>query len=180
MTAPSPESNGWTVRVARPDDAAGVIALLTAIFAEPVNNLLTEPGEFTMTEEQERAFLAEQAIRPNWAAFVAVTDTTPPQIIGLVTADGKQRRAIRHCASIGISVAQDWRGRGVGQALMQRVVDWARASGLVTRLELEVLTRNEVATHLYERLGFEREGLRRHALLRNSEYLDEYVMALLL
>lgn len=180
MTAPSPESVGWTVRAARPDDAAGVIALLTAIFAEPVNNLLTEPGEFTMTEEQERVFLAEQAIRPNWAAFVAVTDTTSPQIIGLVTADGKQRRAIRHCASVGISVAQSWRGRGVGRALMQRVVDWARDSGLVTRLELEVLTRNEVATHLYERLGFEREGLRRHALLRNGEYLDEYIMALLL
>jgi len=180
MTASSPESNGWIVRAARPDDAAGVIALLTAIFAEPVNNLLTEPGEFTMTEEQERVFLAEQTIRPNWAAFVAVTDATPPQIIGLVTADGKQRRAIRHCASVGISVAQSWRGQGVGQALMQRVVDWARASGLVTRLELEVLTRNEVAIHLYERLGFEREGIRRHALLRNGEYLDEYVMALLL
>jgi RimJ/RimL family protein N-acetyltransferase len=180
MTAPSSESVGWTVRSARPDDAAGVITLLTAIFAEPVNNLLTEPGEFTMTEEQERVFLAEQAIRPNWAAFVAVTDATPPHIIGLVTADGKQRRAIRHCANIGISVAQGWRGRGVGRALMQRVVDWARGSSLVTRLELEVLTRNEIATHLYERLGFEREGLRRHALLRNGEYLDEYVMALLL
>jgi RimJ/RimL family protein N-acetyltransferase len=180
MTAPSPEPASWSVRAARPDDAAGVIALLTPIFAEPLNNLLTEPGEFTMTEEQERVFLAEQAIRPNWAAFVAVTDATPAQIIGLATADGKQRRAIRHCASIGISVAQGWRGQGVGRALMQGIVDWARASGLVTRLELEVLTRNETAIHLYERIGFQREGLKRHALLRNGEYLDELTMALLL
>jgi RimJ/RimL family protein N-acetyltransferase len=63
---------------------------------------------------------------------------------------------------------------------MQGIVDWARASGLVTRLELEVLTRNQTAIHLYERIGFQREGLRRHALLRNGEYLDELTMALLL
>jgi RimJ/RimL family protein N-acetyltransferase len=180
MTAPSPAPAAWSIRAARPDDAAGVIALLTAVFAEPLNNLLTEPGEFTMTEEQERVFLAEQAIRPNWAAFVAVTDATPARIIGLATADGQQRRAIRHCASIGISVAHGWRGQGVGHALMRSLVDWARASGLVTRLELEVLTRNQTAIHLYERIGFQREGLKRHALLRNGEYLDELTMALLL
>jgi putative acetyltransferase len=63
---------------------------------------------------------------------------------------------------------------------MRCVVEWARESGVVTRLELEVLTRNESAIRLYERVGFQREGLRRHALLRHGEYLDELTMALLL
>ena len=180
MSAPPPAGVGWSVRAAHPDDAASIIALITAVIAEPVNNLLSEPGEFTMTKEQERVFLAEQAIRPNWAAFVAVTDVQPARVVGLLTADGKQRRAIRHCASVGLSVAHDWRRQGVGEALMRRVIEWARESGVVTRLELEVVTRNESAIRLYERVGFQREGLRRHALLRHGEYLDELTMALLI
>jgi len=184
-----PPPTGWTIRPAHPDDAAGVIALITATVAEPINNLLSEPGEFAPTEEEEREFLAEQGMRPNWAAFVAIADTSdassasdtaPARVIGLVTADGKQRRAIRHRASIGLSVAHDWRRHGVGRALMERVLSWARASGDITRLELEVLTRNDAAIHLYERLGFEREGVIRRALLRHGEYLDEYSMSLLL
>lgn len=180
MQTPPP---GWTIRPAHPDDAAGIIALITTTIAEPTNNLLTEPGEFTLTEEQERAFLAEQAMRPTWAAFVAIADASdgqPARVIGLATADGKQRRAIRHRASIGLSVARDWRRHGVGRGLMERVIAWARASGVITRLELEVLARNDAALPLYERLGFEREGVIRHALLRHGEYLDEYTMALLL
>jgi putative acetyltransferase len=179
----SAQTSAWAIRPAHPDDAAGVIALITAIIAEPVNNLLTEPGEFSLTEEQERVFLIEQGMRPDWAAFVAInaaTNETPEHVIGLVTADGKRRRAIRHRASVGLSVARDWRRHGVGRALMERVIAWARTSGLITRLELEALARNESAIRLYERLGFEREGLSRHALLRHGEYLDEYVMALLL
>lgn len=181
-----PPPIGWTIRPAHPDDAASIIALITTTIAEPNNNLLTEPGEFTLTEQQEREFLAEQAMRPDWAAFVAVTDTpatpddAPARVIGLVSADGKQRRAIRHRASIGLSVARDWRRHGVGRALMERVIGWARESGFITRLELEVLARNDAAIHLYERLAFEREGVIQRALLRHGEYLDEYSMSLLL
>ncbi len=184
-----PPLTGWTIRPAHPDDAADVIALITTTVAEPINNLLTEPGEFALSVEQEHEFLAEQAMRPNWAAFVAITNASdtssatgkaPARVIGLVTADGKQRRAIRHRASIGLSVAHDWRRHGVGRALMERVIGWARESGVITRLELEVLARNDAAIHLYQRLGFEREGVIRRALLRHGEYLDEYSMSLLL
>lgn len=170
----------WTIRQALPNDAPGIIALMKATIAEPINNLLTEPGEFTFTEEQERTFLAEQGMRPDWGAFVGVTSAAPGQIIGLVVADGKGRRAIQHRAGIGLSVANGWRGRGVGTALMEQIIAWARDSGVITRLELEALVRNETAIRLYERLGFQREGLVRHALLRHGEYLDEISMGLLL
>lgn len=175
-----PTATTWTIRHAHPDDAAGIITLITSTIAEPVNNLLTEPGEFNLTEEQERAFLTERGLRPDWAAFVAVTNARPQQVVGIVTAEGNGRRAIRHRATIGLTIARDWRRQGIGQALMERVIHWARASGFITRLELDVLVRNEAAITLYERLGFQREGVIRHALLRDSEYLDEFNMGLLL
>ena len=170
----------WSVRPVHPDHAASIITLMQATIAEPVNNLMSEPGEFTYTVEQERAFLAEQIIRPDWVGFVATPNNAPRRVIGLVMATGKGRRAVRHRASIGLTVAHGWRGQGVGRALMEHVIAWARETGFITRLELEVLVRNESAVRLYERLGFQREGLHRHALLRNGEYLDDLSMALLL
>lgn len=174
------KSTPWRIREVQPSDAEGIIALLKTTIAEPGNNLLTEAGEFTMTIDQEQTFLTEQSLRPDWVGFVAVTKEKPTQVIGLVTAEGKQRRAIKHRASIGITIAQAWRGQGIGRALMRQVIKWAKDTEGITRLELEVLARNEVAVHLYERLGFEREGIVRRAIFRDGAYLDEYVMGLLL
>ncbi|HEU0025850.1 MAG TPA: GNAT family protein [Ktedonobacterales bacterium] len=167
-----------TVRPVRPDDAAGVLALLAHVVAEPVNNLMREPGEPMFTEEQEREFLASQIMRPDWRGFVAVAESG--EIIGMVMIDGKQRPAVRHRGELGINVAASWRGQGVGRALMERAIAWARESGVLTRIELIVLARNETAIRLYERLGFQHEGRRQRAMLRNGEYLDDLMMSLLL
>lgn len=177
MTTTAP---GWRIREAQPDDAEGIIELLTQSISEPINNLLTESEEFSMTLEKERTFLTEQSLRADWAGFVAVTKATPHSIIGLITAEGRQRRAIRHRASIGMVVALDWRGQGIGRELLRRVIRWAKMTPGISRLELEALTRNDAAVHLYERLGFVHEGVVHRALYRDGEYLDEYIMGLLL
>lgn len=53
----------------------------------------------------------------------------------------------------GVGVAVPHRGRGLGEALMRAAIDEARARGL-RELWLEVLTPNEPAIRLYEKLGF--------------------------
>ncbi len=168
----------FTIRHVRTDDAARILTLLAGIVAEPVNNLMREPHEPMLTEEQEREFLAGQAMRPDWRAFVAVDENG--EIIGMVMIDGKQRPAVRHRGELSISVGARWRGQGAGRALMERAITWARESGVFTRIELSVLARNEAAIRLYERLGFQHEGRRQRAILRNGEYLDDLLMALLL
>ncbi len=174
------DAPGWSIRPVHPDDAASFIAHRRSVIAEPINNLLSEPSEFILTEQQQREFLVEQGMRPDWACFVAAPEADLSHVIGHVMVDGKRRRAIRHRASVGLSVTSAWRGRGIGRALMEQAITWARETGFITRLELEVLTRNTSAVHLYERLGFAREGLLQRALLRNGEYLDLLTMALLL
>ena len=54
----------------------------------------------------------------------------------------------------GVGVVAGRRGEGVGERLMRAVHEQARARG-VRRLWLEVLTQNEPAVQLYEKLGFE-------------------------
>jgi len=51
-------------------------------------------------------------------------------------------------------VASEARGHGVGAALVQRVIAWARSEAH-TRLFLHVRDDNHEAIRLYERLGFE-------------------------
>jgi putative acetyltransferase len=164
------------VREARSEDAEQVIALVQRITSEPGISVLTGPGEFTMTVEQEQQFFADCAAADNAVYLVAEVEG---QIVGLLNCRGGKRRAERHAATLGISVAREWRNQGVGSKLMARAIEWARSTGIVTRIELHVFTRNVAAIHLYEKYGFEVEGRLRRAAYRDGEYQDNLVMALI-
>ena len=57
----------------------------------------------------------------------------------------------------------------------QEVLDEAIENG-INRLELEVSEKNKFAISLYEKLGFEVEGVKRRAFLVNGNYEDELIM----
>ena len=81
---------------------------------------------------------------------------------------------------LGMMVANEWRRRGVGRALLKACIDWARESGAY-KITLQVWPHNEGAIALYEKFGFEREGyLRKQWRRRNGELWDAVVMGLLL
>jgi ribosomal-protein-alanine N-acetyltransferase len=81
---------------------------------------------------------------------------------------------------IGMMVAADWRGRGVGTALVAAAIDWARAHGL-HKLTLSVFPHNAAAIALYRRFGFLEEGRRiRHMRRDSGELWDLIEMGLLL
>jgi RimJ/RimL family protein N-acetyltransferase len=165
-----------TIREAIPDDAERLVAFVRRLSEEPGLYIVMGPGEFTLTVEQERQVLADYAAADNCVFLVAEAQG---QIIGTLNCRGGLRRAKRHEVVLGISVAREWRGQGVGKQLMARAIEWARGTGIVTRIELIVFARNEVARHLYEGFGFVVEGCLRQAILRDGEYFDDLVMGLL-
>jgi RimJ/RimL family protein N-acetyltransferase len=59
---------------------------------------------------------------------------------------------------------------------MEEAERWARGAG-VRKLELHVFPHNEPAIALYERLGYEREGLRRGHYRRGAHFVDAVLMA---
>ena len=87
-----------------------------------------------------------------------------------------QHPASRHVADLGLMIAAAHRRRGIGRALLEQAVAWAREAG-VLKLELHVFPWNEPALRLYEAFGFEREGLRRDHYRREDEYVDAILMA---
>jgi RimJ/RimL family protein N-acetyltransferase len=84
--------------------------------------------------------------------------------------------ASRHVADLGLMVAASHRRQGIGRALLERAIAWAREVG-VRKLELHVFPHNDAAIALYESFGFEREGYRRAHYRRGSGYIDAILMA---
>ncbi|HXH95576.1 MAG TPA: GNAT family N-acetyltransferase, partial [Gaiellaceae bacterium] len=79
-------------------------------------------------------------------------------------------------ADLGLMVAIGARRQGVGSALLEAAVAWARGAG-VRKLELHVFPWNEAAIALYEKFGFAREGYREGHYHRAGEDVDAILMA---
>lgn len=83
-------------------------------------------------------------------------------------------------ADLGVLVAAGSRGRGIGSALMEACLDWARAAG-AHKVVLSVWPHNHAARGLYAKFGFVHEGtLRRAVRRRNGELWDAILMGLVL
>jgi RimJ/RimL family protein N-acetyltransferase len=82
--------------------------------------------------------------------------------------------------ALGMSLLADVRGQGWGRAMLRAAIDHARGAQC-HKIELEVWPDNERAIALYERFGFEVEGLRRdHYRRRDGSLRSAQIMALLL
>jgi RimJ/RimL family protein N-acetyltransferase len=82
-----------------------------------------------------------------------------------------------HRGTLGMGLLPEWRGRGLGQRLLEATLARARRSGF-KRIELDVYADNLRAIALYEKAGFVREGLLRDASLIDGVFRDAILMAI--
>ena len=166
-------SRSFIVRSADPADAEALTRLAEAVSAEPEGWLISANGEWRSVGD-ERRYLKAVRRYPNAAVFVAERDDGA--IVGRLSLARDTHPASAHVADLGLMVAADARRQGVGRALLEAAVEWARASG-VRKLELHVFPWNEPAIKLYERFGFEREGFRKGHYHRAGADVDAVLMA---
>jgi putative acetyltransferase len=125
---------------------------------------------YTPVDKRQKGFVVWS---PTQTSLVAVIEGKVIGLIGL--SRGEARRA--HAGYIGMAVHDAYAGRGAGTALMAAVIDLADNWLQLKRLELGVYADNTRAIALYERFGFEREGLQRAYAWRNGAYVDSLAMA---
>src|SRR5919201_5096352 len=162
----------YLIRRATPSDAAALAKLGRAVSSEPGGWLITDHDWRNVGDE--RRYLRASRRSPHAAVFVAENEHG---IVGRLSVARDSHPASPHVADLGLMVAVGHRRRGIGRALLERAVEWAREVG-VEKLELHVFPHNEPAIRLYEQFGFEREGLRRRHYRRDGELLDAVLMAL--
>jgi ribosomal protein S18 acetylase RimI-like enzyme len=102
---------------------------------------------------------------------LAFVDGVACGIVGAFLEESDRTRA----RLVSMWVAKEARERGVGQALVEAVIAWARGSGAHT-VVLTVTSNNETATRFYERLGFRKTG--RTEPYPNDPAVFEYEMEL--
>jgi putative acetyltransferase len=162
-----------TIRRAVADDAAGFARIMSdpavypGLMQLPFNNEplwrerladMTAPGktDLLLVAERDGAIVGNGGLHP----------VSLPQHV---------RR--RHVGSLGISVAPEAQGQGVGTALMQALCDYAdRWLGLL-RIELTVYVDNAPAIALYRKFRFEMEGRFRGYAMRDGRLVDAFSMA---
>jgi len=84
-----------------------------------------------------------------------------------------------HVVRLTIAVHEGHQGQGVGRALMNELLGWARSNPHVEKVELQVRASNERAIALYRSLGFIEEGRKTRRLkLGPDDYRDDVYMAL--
>ena len=159
------------IRQAEPGDAAALCGLSAAIGREEGAWLLTT--EMWRSVSDERRYLRSVRRHPD-AAVYAVVDGDA--IIGRLSLARDSHSASRHVADLGLMVAAAYRRRGIGRALLEQAVAWARTAD-VRKLELHVFPWNEPAIALYEAFGFAREGVRTGHYLRDGTEVDAILMA---
>lgn len=148
MAAPAP-----LIRLLEPADAVAYHALR-------LRGLRDHPEAFTSSAEEEQqrpigwsqARLAPCAEREHdffLGAFLG------PDLVGIVGLQGRYRPKERHNASVvGMLVATEASGQGLGWALMQALLARARSMPGLEQLDLTVTRGNPRAQALYERCGF--------------------------
>jgi RimJ/RimL family protein N-acetyltransferase len=159
------------VRQARPEDAGALVELAVAVGSEPEAWLLNTDSWRSVGEE--RRYLRALKRHPDAAVYVAEDEG---EVVGRLSVARDPHRASHHVADLGLMIAVTHRRRGIGRALLEQAVSWARDAG-IRKLELHVFPWNEPAIRLYEQFGFTREGLRRDHYRRGEEYVDAVLMA---
>ena len=158
------------------NDAEAFLALCQQLDQE-TQFMLLEPGERIITVEEQRERIRTLLATDNHTILVA--EDHQGQLVGQLTAIGGNFNRNRHTVYLVIGILQEFAGQGVGSQLFAQVEKWARVQA-IHRLELTVMVHNERAIRLYQKMGFEIEGVKKHHLRVNDVYVDEYEMAKLL
>jgi len=138
---------------------------------------------------REKRYLAQYEAPPLERVSAFVRESVASDVSQFVALDGSAvvgwcdifphwAHAVRHCGTLGIGVLPAYRGKGIGGRLLAACISKAKMNG-ITRITLEVRADNQPAIKLYERAGFEREAVKRKALLFDGKYYDALQMCLI-
>ncbi len=116
--------------------------------------------------------------------------TNPDQLIGVVGVVDDEvvghlnifryTSRMSHLGELIIYLSQDFLNVGLGTAMTKAGLELAKARGL-RRMQLTVIEGNKNAVHVYEKVGFRREGKKSEAYLgEDGRYHDAIDMGLIL
>jgi RimJ/RimL family protein N-acetyltransferase len=163
--------NGIKLLIRNPkhEDAQLLVDYIQQVSKES-NNLSFGLGESPFTKEQEEKYIESMKNDPHRIMAVGIVDG---EIIAVGDISGPSLPRLRHSGDLGLSVKKLWWNVGVGTAILQYLIDWAK-SVEKEKINLQVKEDNAYAIKLYEKMGFKEEGR-----ISRGMYINEKFYALI-
>ncbi|TDQ37150.1 GNAT family N-acetyltransferase [Aureibacillus halotolerans] len=87
--------------------------------------------------------------------------------------------AINRDAGMRVALFDKFTGKGHGTEAIQLMLEYGFGILNLHRVDLEVYSINPRAIHVYEKIGFKKEGVKRQNWYYNHEYYDTVLMSIL-
>ncbi len=123
------------------------------------------------------ARLAKADDEPGWFRLWIARDREG-EIVGHIDLSGGRLLTELHRCELGMGIERAHRGLGLGPALMDAALAWARDSGTIAWVELGVFSTNPRARRLYEGFGFTQIGYVPDRFRVDETVIDDVRMAL--
>ncbi|MEA4869982.1 MAG: GNAT family N-acetyltransferase [Christensenella sp.] len=156
-----------------PEDAEELLNFLKVVGGETDFLLADENGIDGLTLEGERDWISGTLNAPNTKMFLGVVDG---EIVLVCDVRGAVRKRISHVGGVSISIKRAYWHLGIGSIAMQAMIDFAKGTGLLRTLSLEVHAENSRAIALYRRFGFTEIGRHKGRIHVGERYFDEILM----
>lgn len=162
----------YLVRSANKDDAKNLSEVRLQIDGE-TENLDREKGEAYIDESGFKQIIKDDTESISNLFLVAEVNG---RIVGFSRCEGNKLKRSAHKVVFGICVLKEYWGYGIGKNLLKESIAWAD-SNEIKKINLNVLETNETAIKLYQKYGFEVEGmLKKDKLLSDGNYYNTILM----
>ncbi|MEB9465008.1 GNAT family protein [Bacillus cereus] len=112
---------------------------------------------------------------PNYVQFIAEVDG---KLVGAIDFKNGNKEKINHQGAFAMTILPEYRNYGIGRALLETLINWAKNNSKIEKVCLEVMEDNLGAIQLYKNLGFFEEGRKAKGVKLDGSYQDLILMAL--
>lgn len=169
------DGNEVIIKEATKEDAQHMIEFYNVVGGE-TNFLSFGKDEFNHKVEEYKVFIESTRLEQNSVILLAIIDE---KIISIASISSSQKNRIKHVGTLGIVISEQFTGQGLGRKMMEQLIQWATSNGVTSKVSLVTREDNILAIELYEKLGFEKEGLILKDTLIDGVYYNTLVMGLL-
>ncbi|MGA8164709.1 MAG: GNAT family N-acetyltransferase, partial [Waddliaceae bacterium] len=157
-----------TIRKAEVKDALCIV--------EAEREIAQEPGYFCSqpSELDEKAVI--QTIQSLQSIYLVAE--CEGQIVGHAFLEPYTLQSLRHVADLNIAIHIGWQHKGIGRKLLEQIIDLAKRSSAIEKIQLNVRASNTPAISLYKKIGFQEEGRLKNRVKVKDRYIDDLIMGL--
>lgn len=157
-----------TIRKAKTEDARCIV--------EAEQEIAQKPGYFCSQPSELSEENVKRTIESSHGIYLVAEKEGG--LVGHAFLEILNLQSLRHVAQLNIVVHKGHQAQGIGTSLMEKIIEWAKQSGTIEKIELNVRASNTRAIALYKKMGFFEEGCLKRRVKAGDQYIDDLVMAL--